>query len=35
MLCLVGFLFSWWLPLGLTVFALVAGCGPVFWRALI
>jgi hypothetical protein len=35
MLCLVGFLFSWGLPLGLTVFALVAGCGPVFWRALI
>jgi len=35
MLCLVAFLFYWGLPVGLTVFALVAGCGPVFWRALV
>jgi len=35
MLCLVAFLFYWMLPAGLAVFALVAGCGPVFWRALV
>ena len=35
MLCLVVVLFYWTLPVGLAVFALVAGCGPIFWRALL
>lgn len=34
-LCLVAVLFYWMLPAGLIVFALVAGCGPMFWRALL
>ena len=35
MLCLLLTLMLWELPAGLTLFALAAGCGPVFWRFLV
>jgi hypothetical protein len=28
-------LLAWDMPVGLVLFALVAGCGPVFWRLLV
>jgi hypothetical protein len=35
MLCVLAALLYWELPVGLTVFAVSAGFGPVFWRLLV
>jgi hypothetical protein len=35
MLCLLATLSYWEPPIGLTLFAMSAGCGPVFWRLLV
>jgi hypothetical protein len=34
-LCVLAGLLAWDMPVGLVLFALVAGCGPVFWRLLV